>query len=354
MIPQRPEEVTAEWLTDALPGPVEVATVEIVAVRDATNCNAILHLDHDAADVPDTLFLKLPPLDPDRRARLDWASMARREVRFYRDLASRLDIRVPHVHIAALDEHTGGFLLLMDELTRAGHRLPDPDDGLDPGLVQSALASFADLHVGFEDDRRRRANAPWLTPAGRSSRYGARLLRAGIDSGAALEPAFVAVAERYIADRNVLQDAWELGPSTVLHGDAHLGNVFVTTDHGAPTVGFFDWGLMAVGSPLRDVSYFLTMVLSPENRRAHERELLSGYLEARHRRGGIPISETEAWEWHRLQSAYTVVASCQTIVIPDGAGPERRRFAEAFLRRASAAVDDLDAVGAIDAYVAAR
>lgn len=359
MIPGRPAEVTAAWLRETSwlretgPGAMTVSDVGVVAVRDATNCNATLRLVHDDPSLPSAAFLKLPPLDPDRRARLDWQSMARREVRFYRDLAHRLDLVVPEVYVAALDDETGDFLLLMEDLEASGHELPDPDAGLDPQRVRRALAGFAALHARYEDAGRRQAEAGWLTPSGRTSDYGARLLREGIDSGAALGSAFVAVAERYIADRDLLQDAWELGPTTVLHGDAHLGNVYVPSGHEGG-LGLFDWGLMTVGSPLRDVSYFITMVLSPDNRRAHERDLLAAYLEARRRAGASEIDEATAWRWHRLQSAYTVVASCQTIVLPDDAGPERRRFAEAFLHRAASAVDDLDAPDAIDAHAASR
>ena len=70
-----------------------------------------------------------PCLDPDRRARLDWASMARREVRFYRDLAHRLDLVVPDVFVARFGGFTAReFFELTDEAQRA---VPEVDFGTD-------------------------------------------------------------------------------------------------------------------------------------------------------------------------------------------------------------------------------
>lgn len=348
MIPQSLDELDPAWLTmslqRAVPG-VMVESVDVVHAADATNFNATLELVHDSSTLPARVFLKLPPVEPERRGRLDWASMGEREVRFYRDLAPHIGFRVPTVFVGELDPETGEFLLLMEHVDSGELTLPDPTAGLGVDLVEAALRDFAELHAHFEVRSRRRSEVPWLRPSGRTSDYGSRLLRQGIDSGATLSSAFVDVAEAYIADRDLLQDAWELGPTTVLHGDAHIGNVFV--DGALARLGFFDWGLMTVGSPLRDISYFLTMTLDPAARAATERDLIDIYLSARGHFGAAEISRDDAWTWHRLQSAYTVVASCQAIVVPEGAGARRRAFAEAFVGRAERAVEDLDPLEAM-------
>ena len=354
MIPSSPQAIDAGWLSGALqarvPG-VTVSRVDVERVVDATNANATMSVVHDAPDrLPNRLFVKMAPVDPDRRARLDWASMADRETRFYRDLTVPLSIAVPDVYAAELDDDTGEFALVMEVLGTGRTRMPDLVGGLDPALLGATMGEFADLHARYENLATRESEVPWLTRSGRTSDYGARLLRAGIDGGAALAPPFVAVAERYIRDRDLLQDAWELGPATVLHGDGHIGNVFVDERVTPPRIGFFDWGLMTIGSPMRDISYLLAMTLSPADRRANERRLINEYLEARRRHGAAPIAGDDAWFWHRLQSAYTVVASCQSIVPRPDESPGRSAFAAAFVRRAEEAVADLGALDAIDEF----
>lgn len=354
MLPVTPFDIDPSWLTAALAESGFATAVDRIAVDrvvDATNVNAVLSIGHDGADAfPGRVFVKMPPRDPERRARLDWLSMARREVRFFRELRPRLAVKTPTVFVAELSEQPAGFVLVVELLGTAGTRLPDLVGGLDPALLDSALTDLAGLHARFEDPAVRATEAPWLERSSRSSDYGARLLRAGIDGGARLSSPFVAVAERYLADRDLLQDAWELGPMTVLHGDAHIGNVYVDDRAGTPQLGLFDWGLMTVGSPLRDVSYLISMTLSPADRRANERALLGRYLAARDRAGATPIAADDAWFWHRLHAAYTVVASCQSIVARPSDGPGRRAFSAAFVDRAEQAVADLESLDAIEEF----
>ncbi len=124
---------------------------------------------------------------------------------------------------------------------------------------------------------------------------------------------------------------------------SHLGNLF--DDRGR--VGFLDWGILSTGNPLRDVSYFLALALSVENRCAHERDLLGHYLEFCTAHGHSWATFDEAWRTHRVHVAYCVVASCQIAAFPEKMSPARQIFAEAFLARVDAAVEDLDAAGAL-------
>ena len=68
------------------------------------------------------------------------------------------------------------------------------------------------------------------------------------------------------------------GPQTRTHGDAHPGNVLIPRSPGARPV-LIDWQGSAINAPLRDVSRFLTLGLSIEDRQAHEEDLLHGYLD---------------------------------------------------------------------------
>jgi len=78
-----------------------------------------------------------------------------------------------------------------------------------------------------------------------------------------------------------------------VHGDAHLGNTYLDAD-GRP--GFLDWGGVTAGHWAREVCYFLAGALSTDDRRAHERDLLAGYLDALTELGvtAAPVAD-EAW-----------------------------------------------------------
>jgi Ser/Thr protein kinase RdoA (MazF antagonist) len=158
-----------------------------------------------------------------------------------------------------------------------------------------------------------------------------------------LSDAFVAITEVYLNHHDALQELWRRGPQTIIHGDPHIGNLFV--DGGR--AGFLDWGIVNVNTAMRDVSYFLTMAMSIEDRRAYERDLLRHYLDLRRAAGAAELTFDEAWSAHRLHAAYTVPACCQVVTFPEDASAARRTFADAFLAHSLAALDDLDAVGAV-------
>jgi aminoglycoside phosphotransferase (APT) family kinase protein len=150
-----------------------------------------------------------------------------------------------------------------------------------------------------------------------------------------------------VAHHERLDRLWHSGPQTYVHGDPHIGNVFL--DGGR--VGFFDWGLSRVSTPMRDVSYFLTMAVDPEERRRSERELLRLYLDCLHASGGPEFGFDEAWSAHRVQAGYTVVATFLGFM-PSYATADGRGLGAALRHRSELALGDLDAVDAIRAAVA--
>ena len=342
-LPVSADDIAAAWLTDALsprfPG-VRVRAIEVLERHEVTNSHARLQIDYEtSAGAPLVMFAKLPPSEPARREQIARTNMGRREALFYANLAPTVSLRVPDAYVALHDERDGSFVLLLEDLVTTGGAVSDGTWGIAPDAAAHALEELAELHARFEDPERRTAEAPWVPRAAHGSNYGGTMLRYGLDHHRdRLSDDFAAVAEMYIDHSEVLHKLWQEGPSTVIHGDPHIGNLF--DDHGR--AGFLDWGIINVSTPMRDVSYFLNMAMSIEDRRAHDRELLRLYLDRHEAAGGAEISFDEAWHAHRIHAAYTVPASCQVVTFPDTATPRRRVFANAFLARAEAALADLE------------
>lgn len=346
-IPASPEAIDSAWVEAALatrhPG-VQVREVRLAERHEVTNCHARLEVAYaNDAGAPTRLFCKLPPTDPTRRAAIAQTGMGRREALFYEGLAEHLALRTPRVHAAAHDDE-GGFVLLLEDLAATGCQVPDGTRGIRPDAAALALEDLAAMHVAFEDPVRRRKTVPWLRPPDPPSDYGSSRLRVALDEHRErLTAPFALLAELYIERQAELHARWHREPLTLIHGDAHLGNLF--EDDGR--VGFLDWGIVQETTPLRDVSYFLCMALSVEDRRGHERDLWKHYLEVRNATSGAPLGFEEAWREHRVQASYLVPACCQIVTFPEGVSPRRKLFADAFLARAEAALDDLEVVDAL-------
>jgi aminoglycoside/choline kinase family phosphotransferase len=352
--PTTVEDIDAAWLTAAMaernPG-VVVESVEVRSRQDMTNSHALITLTYADPDLaatsgaPATAFCKMAPVDG-RREAIIATRMGPMEARFYRELAPLLDLRVPEAHVAADDDDSGLFVLVLEDLVDAGCLVSDGTWGIPADAVAGALEELAVMHARFADDAVRQVEAGWVPVRGPGGDMGKVMLRYGIEHHRdRLSGAFVDVASIYCERTTELHDLWHEGPRTVIHGDTHLGNLFL--DDGR--VGFLDWGIINAGSCMRDASYLLTMAMDIEERRANQIDLLHLYVEALAAAGGPEISVNEAWAMHRVQAGYNVPASCQVVTFEESRTPERSVFADAFLARAEASLDDLEVVVALAA-----
>ena len=351
-LPVDTASLTPAWFSHALsarhPG-VRVSAVEMLEEHGSTNHHARVRLTYDEqAGAPDTVFCKMASLDAAHRIAIGATGMGAREAAFYANLAPSVEMRIPTSHFAAADTD-GAFLLLLEDLKVRGCAISDGTWGIPPGLASGALSDLARLHVRFEDADQLDAVRPWAsTKMPGATEFTVHMLRHVIDTNSdVLSDAYIAVAEMYIADPDAVVALWETGPQTLIHGDAHIGNLFI--DDGR--VGFLDWGLITIASPMRDVSYFMTMGMTTQDRRGSEHQLLRHYLDARNALGGSPITFDEAWHAHRVHAAYTVLASFLSLVPPYNA-EDQRVFADAFRNRAIACLDDLETVSALRALLA--
>jgi Phosphotransferase enzyme family len=344
--------ITPSWLTAALsaryPG-VRVASVEVLHERGSTNHHVRLGVAYDEpAGLPATMFAKMASLDEAHRIAIGSTGMGTREARFYDELASSINMRIPTSYFAGSGDD-GAFLILLEDLAATGAAMSDGTWGIPADLAAGALSDLAQLHVRFEDAGRLEAVRPWVTatPA-MSSDFTRPMLQMVIDQHAdVLSPAYIAVAKMYIADPDAIIALWGQGPQTLIHGDTHIGNLFI--DDGR--VGFLDWGLLNISTPMRDVSYFLTMSMLADERRKHEGDLLQHYLDTRRSLGGSEISVDDAWQAHRVHTGYTVLASFLSLVPPYN-GEDQREFSDAFRNRAITALDDLETVPALEKLLA--
>ena len=343
-----PAEITPAWLGEALRErfpDASVASVEVLEIHHGTNSNARLRVTYDTAcALPETFFLKLPPLDPARREAINRTGMGRREALFYQTLAERVPMRVPHPYVARCDEASGAFVVLIEDLASTGCTFPDVVAALSFEQASQAMRDYAARHVRYADEARRASEAGWVERMPGGSDFGTTMLQYGLDHHRdRLTDAFAELSTLYIERQSALEEAWDRGSVTVLQGDSHIGNLF--EDGGRP--GFLDWGLIQLGTPLRDVGYFLIMALSPANRRKHERELIEHYLAARREAGGEPITFDDAWRLYRVHASYAVPAACPLVLFPEDEPAANARLAAAFLERAECAIEDLDARGAL-------
>ena len=77
------------------------------------------------------------------------------------------------------------------------------------------------------------------------------------------------IAENYGAVARLIDEP----PHTVMHGDAHPGNVYFRNGE----AGLLDWQAVRRGHPGRELAYTLVTSMTPTDRQAHQRDLLDHY-----------------------------------------------------------------------------
>jgi hypothetical protein len=348
-------QVTPGWLTRALQPIAEgvvVSRVEADAITSGTTSRARLRLEYEGpgrrTDLPDTMFVKLAPRDLASRLFVSLFGLGRSEVDFYRSARPGLPVRAPQVYFAAAAPRGARFALLLEDLAASGCRFADVTSPSDPERASAVMRALARLHASFwesprlhGDLARLRRNSPG-DPAFRIGRILCDLsVRPALRRFGELVPEELKRAAGFVAQRRLaLESLWARPPLTLIHGDAHLGNLFFDGEQ----VGFLDWQVAQPGQGLRDVSYFLTNSVAVPTRRAHGEELIRVYLAALAEAGGPLVPFSVAWEQHRLHALYTWI-SC--IVTAAAATFQSESVVRAGLERSSAAVMDLDSLGAL-------
>lgn len=223
------------------------------------------------------------------------------------DSGVRLPVESPAPYAAATDRRRLATVVVMEDVTLRGARPNVATVSLTPAAVRDGLRGLAGLHAAFWDRplpaslrflRPWRLGVGWAPVSWLSLTWALRRLRAGGFAGPLPPGLDASTLERRFR-------AWAAtaaaGPQTLLHGDPHPGNTYALP---SGATGFYDWQLVRTGNWSHDVGYFLVSSLGVADRRAHERELLGGYLEELGKGGVVAPGFATAWALYRQTPAF--------------------------------------------------
>lgn len=360
-IPARIEDVTHEWLTAVLCGDrldTRVTGVSFDGGSSGTSVRCRLHLQYSRrgsdADGPATVFAKSTPTLVTRIAN-GITGTAPAEAGFYRKLRPLLTLEAPYGYHNAADTRSFRTIHLLEDLVATRNAtFCVPTTSISRSQAEQVVGELATLHgsatkLPLECDQRPawlRTYTQWWQQSS-SATYIRRYHHRGQQSAdneeltpPRLRGKSPALWQQFVKS---VDDHLDL-PHTVIHGDVHLGNWYVTGD-GA--MGLCDWQCISVGHWTRDLAYALTSTLTIEQRRSWERELIGLYLERLAEAGGDALGFPTTWELYRRQTLGALVMWTPTHS-PPAFLPEMqpKAMSTEMLRRILTAIDDLDAIDA--------
>jgi aminoglycoside phosphotransferase (APT) family kinase protein len=269
----------------------------------------------------------------------------RREVSFFRQVAPLCDVSVPGVLLA---EAAGpdDFVILMEDM--AGYRTGDQVAGCTPEEAEACIDQLAVLHARFWNQ----VDDPVFEFAflHAPSKHSTGMHQAAVDGwspmianfGADVPDALEAARQRYLDAVPAMQLWMASDPITFVHGDFRMDNLLFGTapDH-APVV-VLDWQGVLRSKGVQDVAYFLSQSIDPAQRRAHERDLVERWRTGLEARGVTGYDAAQAWWDYRAAVLYLWVYVTVIAGALDPSNDRGRQFMSVMIRRAAAAIDELD------------
>ena len=321
-IPQRSDELTAEWFTDALDAGVAVATVRCEDVGTDVGFMGEVHRCHltwdaDAAgtaDLPASVIVKVPTQVDDNFAVGDGMQVYEREIVVYQTLRSSLGLPLPEYLYGEMDPDPAPWiarplLLLFDHLPLGGVNwvigqflkvagkskrryilvLEDIADARPPSQLtggsldeaHKALVVLARFHAHNWMRRDVLEANDKIYPTNRASRvFQASYLRNreafAERFGHVVDNDLLAQLDEIQERAPAISDSLARAPWTLLHGDYRLDNVLFRPND---EIVVLDLQGVGAGRPAVDVTYFITTALTAEHR-DEEEQLLRTYHDA--------------------------------------------------------------------------
>ena len=335
--PTSPDEMNRAWLATA----TGIETLDAFTAEKMTGgfwSNMVrLHLTHDDPIAPKSIVAKFA--NPSDRARFVCSTfrLNQTEICFYQSAAIETLVRSPKCYQAQADDDFGSYVLLMEDL---GTTQINQLEGCTATEAKAVVEAIATLHSQWWEQPGLQ-ELPWLCKPAQLAK-GLTLVMSMISDQAF---ANVKNCPREISDSwpriidalPLLLNQLDDQPSTLVHGDVRLSNLFVSQD----SVGFVDWQAAKHTHGCYDLAYFLTQSLSTETRREHESYLIRHYQQQLARNGtGAPAIE-------ELEFAYKLCALyclCYPIIAASSARASDSPEALLIAERAFSAVLYMDAL----------
>jgi aminoglycoside phosphotransferase (APT) family kinase protein len=307
-LPLTADGVTAAWLTAALrtryPGVTVAAADRLETIEGtATKVLVAVRYDGDADGPPERMWIKGGFAD--HREFAGNLGVYSSEVLFFTDIAPAYRLHHPRSYFALAQDAPVQGIVALEDLRARGVTFPRATRPMTPEQVAAGLDTLAQLHGETWGRYTPGAGSPPLIMDRSSDQiwdsWFAELPQMFAAPRAFAAPVALHDPDRLRAAARAYRAAIQGEPRCLVHGDPHIGNAYVERDG---TVGFVDWQVIAIGNWYHDVNYFIVSALDLPDRRAHEHDLLAGYLKTL-ASYGVPVPGSgEAWESYRRATVY--------------------------------------------------
>jgi len=349
-VPASIDQIDAGWLTAALRagggiGPQDrVDSVDATRIALGTGFSSELYRLRlsGSPSGPSSVVVKLPTTTAVREA-IDLLGGYSLEVMFYSRVAGHSPVSTARAFTARIDSDSTDFVLVLEDLS--GWENADHLAGLSLNRARVCISQLADLHAwsAAPANRERVQGFPSIdNPAIRQVfpslfTEGWQIYRR--HTRIPVLPAIDEFAGRF-SDHTTEALAALTERRWLVHGDIRADNLFFDGDR----IAMVDFQFASVAAGPVDIGYLVSQSLTPAERDGRDQQLLHEYLGHLTAAGVCDYDFEEAWRHYRFAVAFFLMFPVLAIRGWDGLNERARDLCLTLVERASAAIEDTDAL----------
>lgn len=336
------------WLTEALRDGGAISSDTVVTSVNVDNMGAgigfmgevgRLAVSYSGGVGPSTVICKIPTQDANVRSLLGPARVFEREARFYLDVAPMLDV-VPKAHSVVADFATDDYVLVLQDLGRL--RVGDQSIGVNAAEAHASVRALARFHSRFwrSADLDRIEWMPEINAEG--MKIGSEIYRASLPGflqvfAHAVEPDMVPIMERFADNVHQLLDRFAAMPTTIVHFDYRLDNLFFGP---GDEVWMIDFQACSKGGGAYDLGYFISQSVPVDVRQSSEESLLRAYHDELRAGGVTDYSYEQLREDYRVGVLYGWIIPVYAVGTLDSSSERAMNLWTRVIERAQSAMRD--------------
>ena len=345
--PTSPDEMSAEWLESKTSFDLE--RIEVLQIGEGSGFagsvyRIVVSHRNPSSGLPKSVIWKTTSGHRPTHFLLRRLGAYKVEAGFYSEMAETVDV-VPRTYFAGHDPGSGSICIIMEDLS--GLMPGDQIAGCSEEEAAAVVVELARLHSRFWGQSSESLGdwVPSFDAGGHyfqrlHSRVWSRLSDAGEIVPQGLYEAATGMTELVPEVKRRLGSA----PTTLVHGDVRLDNIFFDSGCGRPKVKLVDWQAVRAGRGAYDLAYFLAGSLPTEFRRRNQDALIETYCEALAAQGVSGYSPAECSEdfrWALMDMVTFLGIISSTLDFESGRGLQLSRL---MLARLWAAIEDSSAL----------
>jgi hypothetical protein len=313
-IPERYEDVTAEWLTQALRAGgimgdqtvIEFQIDPLGADRSRASSLARITVEYDghSEDLPGSMFAKFVSRIQRNRDLYAEFGIFQREIALYENLGDAIPLNMPKMYFGQGSEDSDLAALLLEEIDAIPKdSLPPEERPLTPSETRLALREVAGMHARWWQDASLNEHQ-WLTRVDNNWRISLYHkhpsawvgLRSAL--GTTLTPSEAQICDNLSGYLPTLMSELDELPVTLIHGDFHAGNLLWDRTGQPDAVWVIDWQTPGAGPPVVDVARSLGSAFERNGLPSVRQDYLPAYHDS------LVSHEVADYPYERLLSDY--------------------------------------------------